>query len=115
MKKPSLAIGAGFAALFFGSVVLTGCNIHGFDDDGVFATADHPVLRWPDGFVCPRCGGRKHGVIGPRRLFQCSACRYQASVKAGTVFAAHWVPGAPWPRLRRRTAGGAGPASAPRT
>ena len=46
------------------------------------------ALRWPDGFVCPRCGGRKHGVIGPRRLFQCSACRYQASVKAGTVFAA---------------------------
>lgn len=46
------------------------------------------ALRWPDGFVCPRCGGRKHGVVGPRRLFQCSACRYQASVKAGTVFAA---------------------------
>lgn len=46
------------------------------------------ALRWPNGFVCPRCGGRKHGVIGPRRLFQCSACRYQASVKAGTVFAA---------------------------
>jgi len=46
------------------------------------------ALRWPDGFVCPRCGGRRHGVIGPRRLFQCSACRHQASVKAGTVFAA---------------------------
>ncbi len=46
------------------------------------------ALRWPDGFVCPRCGGRRHGVIGPRRLFQCSSCRHQASVKAGTVFAA---------------------------
>lgn len=46
------------------------------------------ALRWPDGFVCPRCGGRRHGMIGPRRLFQCSACRHQTSVKAGTVFAA---------------------------
>ena len=45
-------------------------------------------LRWPKGFECPRCGGRRHGVIGPRKLFQCSACRYQVSVKAGTVFEA---------------------------
>lgn len=45
-------------------------------------------LRWPKGFECPRCGGWRHGVIGPRKLFQCSACRYQVSVKAGTVFEA---------------------------
>ena len=52
LKKPSLAIGAGFAALFFGSVVLTGCNIHGFDDDGVFECGSGP-----DGAVGGSGGG----------------------------------------------------------
>lgn len=53
-------------------------------------------LRWPDGFECPRCGGRQHGRIGPRKLFQCTACRYQASVKAGTIFAASKLPLTKW-------------------
>ncbi len=43
-------------------------------------------MRWPDGFVCPRCGGRESVAIRTRRLEQCRACRYQASVTAGTVF-----------------------------
>ena len=42
-------------------------------------------LRWPEGFCCPRCGGRrgwpKSGV-----LLQCSNCDYQSSVTAGTIF-----------------------------
>lgn len=54
------------------------------------------ALRWPKGFACPRCGGRQHGVVGPRKLFQCSACRYQASVKAGTIFAASKLPLTKW-------------------
>ena len=42
-------------------------------------------LRWPDGFRCPRCGGRK---AWPLRevLLQCSACGHQSSVTAGTIF-----------------------------
>src|SRR5208282_3322515 len=43
--------------------------------------------RWPDGFECPACGGRKHSVIKSRGLFQCSACRRQTSPTAGTIFA----------------------------
>jgi len=31
--------------------------------------------RWPDGFVCPRCGGRQHSMIKTRALYQCTACR----------------------------------------
>lgn len=53
-------------------------------------------LRWPKGFECGRCGGRRYSVIGPRRLFQCSGCRYQASVKAGTIFAASKLPLTKW-------------------
>jgi transposase-like protein len=42
-------------------------------------------LRWPDGFRCSRCGGRKSWPVAEVRL-QCSACGYQSSVTAGTIF-----------------------------
>jgi transposase-like protein len=42
-------------------------------------------LRWPEGFVCPRCGGREAWPTR-RGLWVCSACQYQASVTAGTIF-----------------------------
>ncbi|MBC7594389.1 IS1595 family transposase [Cryobacterium algoritolerans] len=41
--------------------------------------------RWPEGFTCPRCGGRDAYPIATRRLWQCVQCRYQVSVTAGTV------------------------------
>ena len=41
-------------------------------------------LRWPDGFICPRCGGRD-GWRTSRGLWLCRACRKQVSVTAGTV------------------------------
>lgn len=41
--------------------------------------------RWPDGWVCPRCGEKKAYPISKRRLYECSACGHQASVTAGTV------------------------------
>ena len=37
--------------------------------------------RWPEGFVCPKCGGLEHCVTSKRRLFQCNACRRQTSPK----------------------------------
>lgn len=43
------------------------------------------ALRWPDGFVCPRCGGGQAWPTG-RGLWLCSGCRHQASVTAGTIF-----------------------------
>lgn len=42
-------------------------------------------LRWPQGFVCPRCGGRV-GWPTRRQLMVCGDCQYQASVTAGTIF-----------------------------
>jgi transposase-like protein len=41
-------------------------------------------LRWPDGFRCPRCGGRKAWTIAT--LLQCTGCDHQTSVTAGTLF-----------------------------
>lgn len=43
-------------------------------------------IRWPDGFRCPRCEGRKTHRLRDRGLWQCASCRYEASVTAGTPF-----------------------------
>ena len=43
-------------------------------------------LRWPQGFVCPRCGHDQFYRVQRRKLFQCRKCKHQASVTAGTVF-----------------------------
>ena len=46
------------------------------------------AARWPDGFRCPRCERPEHWVVGhgARKLFQCQACRHQASLTAGSLF-----------------------------
>jgi hypothetical protein len=31
--------------------------------------------RWPRGFECPRCQGRRSAWIATRRLEQCAECR----------------------------------------
>ena len=41
--------------------------------------------RWPNGFVCPRCGWTEFYWQGSRNLLECKKCRYQTSVTAGTV------------------------------
>jgi transposase-like protein len=43
-------------------------------------------LRWPDGPVCPRCGGTEYSYLTARRLWKCKACKKQYSVKVGTIF-----------------------------
>jgi len=43
------------------------------------------ALRWPDGFACPKCGGRKTWPT-QRQEVRCAACNHQTSVTAGTVF-----------------------------
>ena len=52
--------------------------------------------RWPSGFVCPVCGGEHHSLVKTRALYQCTACRRQTSVIAGTIFAATKVPLGTW-------------------
>lgn len=42
-------------------------------------------LRWPRGFVCPKCQQRGSWLANRNRLV-CSHCRHQTSVIAGTIF-----------------------------
>ncbi len=53
-------------------------------------------LRWPRGFVCPRCGGGSRGYMKARRVHECRACGYQGSVTAGTIFHKTRVPLSEW-------------------
>src|SRR5215211_5252896 len=50
------------------------------------ATEYMAKLRWPNGPVCPRCGGVAHSYISTRRLWKCKECQKQYSVKLGTIF-----------------------------
>jgi transposase-like protein len=60
-------------------------TIRDFSDLDV-ATEFVAGLRWPDGFVCPHCGGRDYSYVSTRRLWKCKSCRRQSSVKVGTIF-----------------------------
>ena len=42
-------------------------------------------LRWPEGFICPRCRGQKSWHMGTG-LIRCASCQYKISVIAGTIF-----------------------------
>lgn len=42
-------------------------------------------LRWPDGFMCPKCGCGGAWKIGDM-LYECTKCGRQTSVIAGTIF-----------------------------
>ena len=43
-------------------------------------------IRWPNGFICPRCNSKDASYITTRKVYQCSQCRYQVSITAGTLF-----------------------------
>ena len=53
-------------------------------------------LRWPDGFVCPSCGGSEGTQLRTRPKVQCRACRHQVSLTAGTILHATKLPLTSW-------------------
>jgi transposase-like protein len=53
-------------------------------------------IRWPNGALCPRCAARKISRIETVKKFECSHCRYQFSVTAGTIFHKTYIPLTKW-------------------
>lgn len=53
-------------------------------------------LRWPDGFVCPKCNHHEAWYLAKRGLYDCKACRSQTSVTSGTIFHKTRVPLLRW-------------------
>ncbi|MEK7827511.1 MAG: IS1595 family transposase, partial [Thermodesulfobacteriota bacterium] len=54
-------------------------------------------LRWPDGFVCPKCQMRKAWRT-KRGRFHCEGCHSNVSIMAGTVFHRSKIPLRLWYR-----------------
>lgn len=50
------------------------------------ATEHFARLRWPEGPTCSRCGSQEYSYLKTRRLWKCKGCKYQYSVKKGTIF-----------------------------
>lgn len=53
------------------------------------------LLRWPDGFVCPRCDARR-GWRTSGGLWMCVECAVKTSVTAGTIFHRSHTPLSTW-------------------
>jgi transposase-like protein len=43
-------------------------------------------LRWPNGVRCVRCDSKELGFVSSRSLWRCKACKYEFTVKKGTIF-----------------------------
>ena len=52
--------------------------------------------RWPEGFVCPKCGHDDAWYLTGRKLFDCKSCRFQTSLIAGTIFEGTRTPLIKW-------------------
>ena len=52
-------------------------------------------LRWPEGFVCPKCGHRGGWLVADGR-YKCAGCGGRASVTAGTLFDRRRTPLTVW-------------------
>jgi len=53
-------------------------------------------LRWPNGFNCPKCNNKGYYPIKRGNRYQCTSCRYQASVTAGTIMDKSRIPLVKW-------------------
>ncbi|WP_460593488.1 transposase, partial [Geomonas sp. Red276] len=54
--------------------------------------------RWPTGFQCPKCGGKRHCTYrrGAVKVFQCCICRNQTTLTQDTIFHSTKLPLTKW-------------------
>jgi hypothetical protein len=53
-------------------------------------------LRWPNGFVCPKCGHTECYSLQTRHIHECRKCHCQASETSGTIMDRAHVPLEKW-------------------
>ncbi|WP_334073260.1 MULTISPECIES: IS1595 family transposase [Paenibacillus] len=56
------------------------------------------AMKWPNGFVCPRCAHTRCSRLTSRRipLFECGKCAHQTSALVGTIFERTHLPLLKW-------------------
>ena len=52
--------------------------------------------RWPNGYICPKCGATRHCTLKSRTVFQCHHCHHQHSLTSGALFASTKLPLTTW-------------------
>lgn len=52
--------------------------------------------KWPDGYVCPKCGSKKAYYLKTRKRYQCKHCKHQTSVTANTIMHRSHLPLTTW-------------------
>ena len=57
---------------------------------------DLTACRWPDGFVCPRCGHARAYELVSQRCRQCVKCRHQVSLTSGAILHRTKIPLVHW-------------------
>jgi hypothetical protein len=53
-------------------------------------------IRWPNGFICPKCEHDAGYRLHTRRVIECAVCKYQSSITAGTIFHKTKIPLVKW-------------------
>lgn len=53
-------------------------------------------MRWPNGFICPKCEHDDGYRLHDRRVIECALCKYQTSITAGTMFHKTRIPLLKW-------------------
>jgi transposase-like protein len=53
-------------------------------------------IRWTNGFCCPKCEHSAFYFLETRKLYQCTNCKHQASVTAGTIMHKSHTPLLTW-------------------
>jgi Transposase zinc-ribbon domain len=64
-----------------------------FEDE--MSCVDYLGGLWPDGFVCPKCGGGEYWRTA-RGLWLRRSCKHKASPTAGTIFHRPQLPLSTW-------------------
>ena len=52
--------------------------------------------KWPNGFVCPKCGAKDAYYIKTRKKYQCKQCRCQTTITAHTIMHRSHLPLVLW-------------------
>lgn len=53
-------------------------------------------MRWPNGFICPKCEHDDGYRLSRKRVIECAVCKQQTSITAGTIFHKTRIPLLKW-------------------